>query len=139
MEIHYTTLFLVTFVQFIFGALWYSPLLFGKQWMDSMGTTHVSPEEIKKMQKSMMPFYILQFAMTLGTNIVLFLFMRLLSLTGALSLAGLIWIAFFVPTQISGVIWGNTPKKKWLKQILIMISFQLLSLLFAGFIFGGKI
>ena len=139
MEIHYTTLFLVTFVQFIFGALWYSPLLFGKQWMDSMGTTHVSPEEIKKMQKSMMPFYILQFAMTLGTNIVLFLFMRLLPLTGALSLASLIWIAFFVPTQISGVIWGNTPKKKWLQQILIMISFQLLSLLFAGFIFGGKI
>ena len=139
MEIHYTTLFLVTFVQFIFGALWYSPLLFGKQWMDIMGTTHTSPEEIKKMQKSMMPFYILQFAMTLGTNIVLFLFMRLLSLTGALSLAGLIWIAFFVPTQISGVIWGNTPKKKWLQQILIMISFQLLSLLFAGFIFGGKI
>ncbi len=139
MEIHYTTLFLVTFVQFIFGALWYSPLLFGKQWMDSMGTTHVSPEERKKMQKSMMPFYILQFAMTLGTNVILFLFMRLLPLTGALSLAGLIWIAFFVPTQISGVIWGNTPKKKWLKQILIMISFQLLSLLFAGFIFGGKI
>ena len=52
---------LAAVAQFVLGAVWYSPVLFGNTWMRIMEATHFSKEEIQKMQKAMGPFYILQF------------------------------------------------------------------------------
>ena len=54
-----------TIAQFVLGAVWYSPLLFGKRWMQIMEKENVPIEVIKKMQKDMGPFYGLQFFLTL--------------------------------------------------------------------------
>lgn len=136
MHINYFLLFGVTLLQFIFGALWYSPLLCGKKWMKIMGADKYSKEELEKMQKSMMPFYVLQFFLTLSTSTFLYIFMNLLPKGGALSLAGIIFVAFIVPTQISGIIWGNTEKKYWIAQVLIMAGCQAVTLAIAAFFFG---
>lgn len=123
-----------TLVQFILGALWYSPLLFGKWWMQIMEVESYSKEQLQKMQKEMAPFYGLQLFLTLFTT---FSFANLVKFIPALSIyhvAFWIWLGFIVPLQIGSVIWANTKRKYWLKQISIMVSFQLVAILIAAFI-----
>lgn len=131
METNYILILLATLAQFILGALWYSPLLFGKVWMHIMEATHFSKEELKKMQKSMTPFYGLQFFLTLFSTFALVNLVGMTSL-GIYHLAFWIWISFVVPTQISGVIWGNTKKQFWLKQILVMTTYQFVGIMLAS-------
>ena len=121
-------------LQFALGAFWYSPLLFGKVWMSIMEVSHYSKEELQKMQKTMMPFYGLQFVLTIWTTFHLY---RLASIVPDLSIYGLatwIWLAFIVPIQIGSVIWGSTKRKFWLKQIGIMASYQLVGIIIAAWI-----
>lgn len=129
-----TNIIIASVAQFILGALWYSPLLFGKTWMSIMEVSHYSKEELQKMQKSMMPFYGLQFVLTLWTT---FHLARLATVVGGLSIYGLatwLWLGFIVPVQIACVIWSSTKRKFWVKQISIMISYQLIGILLAAWI-----
>ncbi len=136
MEIHPLSIALAVVVQFVLGALWYSPLFFGKWWMDIMEATKLSKEEMQKMQKEMGPFYGLQILLTIIFTLALATLLGTLSNAGfhPYSIAGLIWIGFIVPTQIAGVIWGNTKKKFWAKQIFVMTSYQLVGILLATLI-----
>ncbi len=134
MELNYLAILVAAFVQFVIGGLWYSPLLFGKHWMKIMGVNHLPIEEIQKMQKEMGPFYVVQFALT-----ILFTVALACTLTEAPEDYGIptalkIWAGFIVPTQIAGVIWGNTKKAMWKCQILIMTSYQLVSIIVAAYI-----
>lgn len=124
---------LATLAQFILGAIWYSPLLFGKTWMSIMELGHYTKEELQKMQKSMMPFYGLQFFLTLITTWVLASNIFFLGLTGAAAYfyAFFMWVGFIAPIQISSVVWSSTKRKYWLKQIGIMISMQLVGIMLA--------
>ncbi len=136
MELNYKLIIFASLAQFILGALWYSPLMFGKWWMEIMESTTLSAEELKKLQKEMAPFYGLQLLITVIFTYVLAMFIHYLSMAGVsirpYSFAGLVWLGFIVPTQIAGVIWGNTKRKFWLKQIFIMTGFQLVSLIIAA-------
>lgn len=134
MEVNYVLVAVATVVQFVLGALWYSPVLFGKIWMEIMECTNIPPEELKKMQKEMAPFYGLQLVLTLLTTLA---FANLVPYVTAFSiyhLAFWIWVGFIAPIQIGSVVWANTEKKYWLKQILIMISFQLVSIMITAWI-----
>lgn len=122
-----------TLVQFVLGALWYSPLLFGKIWMQIMEVTQMSKEQMQKMQKEMMPFYALQFFLTLFSTFSL-VNLAVYTPFSLYHVAFWIWLGFIVPTQIAGVIWGNTKKRFWLKQTLIMITYQLVGIMIAAFI-----
>lgn len=99
-----------------------------------MEHTNTSPEDLKKMQKDMVPFYGLQFILTLFTT---FSFANLVPYVTTFSIyhvAFWIWIGFIVPIQIAGVVWANTKKQFWLKQIFVMISFQLVSIMLTAWI-----
>lgn len=132
------TIILATIVQFILGAVWYSPLMFGKWWMEIMECTHLSKEELEKLQKEMFPFYGLQFLLTLLSTYVLMMFVYYLGLANvgfhAYGVAGWIWLGFIFPTQVAGVIWANTKKKFWAKQIFIMGSYQIVALMITAYI-----
>jgi hypothetical protein len=134
MEVNYVLVAVATVVQFVLGALWYSPVLFGKIWMEIMECTNIPPEELKKMQKEMAPFYVLQLVLTLLTTLA---FANLVPYVTAFSiyhLAFWIWVGFIAPIQIGSVVWANTKKQYWLKQILIMISFQLVAIMLTAWI-----
>lgn len=133
METNYTLIIVASLVQFILGALWYSPLLFGKVWMQIMEVTEMSKEQMQKMQKAMGPFYILQFFLTLFSTFAL---VNLAAVTpfSLYHIAFWVWLGFIVPTQIGGVIWGSTKKKFWFKQILIMVTYQLIGIMLGAFI-----
>lgn len=138
MELNYTLIIVASLAQFILGALWYSPLMFGKWWMEIMESTTLTKEELKKLQKEMAPFYGLQFIITLISTFVLAMLIETLVIArldvDAYRVAGLIWLGFIVPTQIAGVIWGNTKRKFWWKQIFVMTSYQLLGLMIAAYL-----
>lgn len=138
MDIYYILILAAAVAQFILGALWYSPLLFGKWWMQIMEMDKVPPADMQKMQKAMMPFYGVQLLLTILFTFVLGMFIRYLQMANvgfhAYGVAGWIWLGFIVPTQVAGVIWANTKKKFWAKQIAIMISYQLVGLMLAAYI-----
>jgi hypothetical protein len=127
------TLLLATVLQFVLGALWYSPFMFGKWRMEIMEVTHVSKEDLKKMQKEMMPFYALQFVLTLVTLFVLQAQITYNNLSGSAAyvFALFIWIGYIAPIIVQTVIWGNTKKKFWVKQIFVSLSYQLLAIMIA--------
>lgn len=103
-----------------------------------MEATHFTKEEMQKMQKEMSPFYGLQIVLTLISTFVLAMLIEYLKLANvgfhAYGVAGWLWLGFIAPTQISCVIWANTKKKFWVKQIFVMLSYQLVGLMMTAFI-----
>jgi hypothetical protein len=135
MELNYTLILVATILQFILGAVWYSPLMFGKWWMEIMEVAHIPKEELKKMQKEMTPFYLLQLVLTITSTTVLAMFLQgLPSLWNPYGIAFFVLLGFIVPTQVSGVVWANTKKKFWVKQIFVMVSMQLVGIMLATWI-----
>jgi hypothetical protein len=137
MQINYLWFAVAVIAQFILGALWYSSLLFGKWWMQIMEKTHLSESEMKKMQKEMAPYYGLQLVLTIVFTYVLAMMIDSLKMSGqgwhAYGVAGWVWLGFVVPTQIAGVVWANTKKQYWAKQIFVMVTYQLVGLMLAAF------
>ena len=130
----------VSVLVFVIGALWYSPLIFGNTWMKIMGGCEkYTKEEMKKIEKEMAKFYILQFLLTVITSFVLYMNIKWLKLIGnsGVWFAFFMWLGYIMPTQVACVIWGNTEKKWWSKQIAILCSGQLISVLIAAFIFSN--
>lgn len=117
---------------YIIGAVWYSAL-FGKTYAKVMGAESCTPEEMKKMQAEMKPAYIIQFFTTIVTVWMLSSQINFLNLHGAAPyIYGVfIWIGYILPTQISMILWSQTKKPYWFKQILISGGNQLVSVLVA--------
>jgi hypothetical protein len=134
MEVNYVLVAVACVVQFILGALWYSPILFGKIWMEIMECTNIPPEELKKMQKEMAPFYLLQLGLTLLTTVSFANLVVYIPDFSIYHVAFWIWIGFIAPTQVACIIWANTKKQYWLKQSLIMMSYQLIAIMIASWI-----
>ncbi len=134
MTVSYTLIVVATIAQFILGALWYSPLLFGKWWMEIMECTNVPPEELKKMQKAMMPYYALQLFLTFFTTVSFANLMPYIDSFSIYHVGFWLWIGFIAPTQIACVVWTNTKQKFWAKQIFVMISYQFVGLMLASWI-----
>lgn len=132
-EISYIAIIVAAVAQFVLGAVWYSPLLFGKSWMKIMGADQLSPEALKAMQKAMAPFYGLQLGLTLWSTFALAQLALAVPL-GIVHLAFWILIGFIIPVQIGAVIWASTPKCFWLRQLAIMISYQTVAFLGAAYL-----
>lgn len=133
-----------TIVQFVVGALWYS-ILFGKNWARIMGMDRLAKADLEKLQKTMGPFYGLEFLLTLLTTIALDSAIsfyssinRPLDYTArvefGLTVAFFLWLCCIVPTQISGVIWSNTKREYWPQQIAIMAGMKCIGMLLATLI-----
>lgn len=120
MEINYAAVLVASFAQFVFGAVWYTPV-FGKVWGKIHGFDKVSKAEQQKMMKQVVPLLGMQFLTTIATTIVLSAMLAETSdVWKAYTLAGLCWIGFIVPTQISAVLFGGTEPKWVVSKILIM-------------------
>lgn len=138
MELNYTLILVATVAQFVLGAVWYSPLLFGKWWMQIMEKENMTSEALQKLQKEMVPFYAVQFVITLLFTFVLAMFIYYLQMANvgfhAYGVAGWVWLGFVLPVQIGSVVWANTKQMFWVKQIFIMTSYQLVALMLTAFI-----
>ncbi|MCB9799079.1 DUF1761 domain-containing protein [Candidatus Nomurabacteria bacterium] len=137
-EVNYTAVLVAAIVAYIIGALWFSPVLFGKPWMKLTGKTDTDMQAAKK--KGMSKTYFSHFLTTLVTAYVLFHFVagwytsqsELTATAIGLQTGFWLWLGLLATTQLSPVFWNGKPWKLY----WIETSYNLVSLLLMGLIIG---
>lgn len=124
-RINYWAVVVAAIAAFVMSAVWYSPLLFGKVWMELRG---MNPTDVK-MSAGMM---IGEFVRTLVIAYVFARFLLLLGVfdwKGAFQLGLWVWIGFWAMVLLGSVLHENMPWKLYvihagdgLVKILLMAS-----------------
>lgn len=113
---------------FVVGALWYSPLLFGKQWVKAHG---FSDQQIDAMQQSAGSAYV---SALVGYIIMALVFTVIISQIGitqlwdGLLLALVIWIGFVMTNGLTNAMFSGKSRGAF----LIDTSYQLVTILIMG-------
>src|SRR5262245_19516473 len=108
-EVNIITVIIAALINIALGGLWYSPALFGKDWMQLTG---MSEERIKAT--NMTVAYLGAFITSLITAFVLAHLLHLMgihTLVGCLTIGFWIWLGFFATGQLGGVLWERKPFK----------------------------
>ena len=97
----------------IIGSVWYGPI-FGKKWMEINKVDPNDKEYIKKMQKSAMPLYLVQFVLTVFQVLVLAHLVADTQIASGLERSLWIWAAFVIPTLAGASMWtSDSSGMKW--------------------------
>lgn len=137
MQINYAAVLVASLAQFVFGAVWYTPV-FGKLWGKIHGFDKVSKAEQQKMMKQMGPLLGMQFLVTVVTTVVLSAMLTgTTSAWNAYMFSGLCWLGFIVPTQVSAVLFGGTEPKWVVTKILIMAGGAFGCMMIAAAVLGA--
>ena len=123
--LHFLPLLIAAIVRFAIGAVWFSPLLFGKAFAALAGC---SEQEMRQgMGKAMIADFI-------GNLVLCFVLIHAIVYAGATTLAqgaavGFFnWLGFIAMPMLAMVFWEHQPWKKY----AIIAGFQLVSLLIIG-------
>jgi hypothetical protein len=108
--VNYLAVFVVAVFGYVIGMLWYSPVLFGKQWMKLSG---ISEKSIKEQNKRGMAVKMVgAFIAVLVMSFVLAWLVGILRITyfsnGAM-FGFYVWLGFLATTQLNIVFWQNKP------------------------------
>jgi hypothetical protein len=130
-EVNYIAILAAAILNMLLGFVWYSPMLFGKQWSELMGWGKMSEKEMKKKQQEAMPAYMWSFV---GSLLMAYVFVHVLNAFGDKTLAGgaqggfWMWLGFVAPVMLSGNMFNNKP----LKLFYIDGGYRLVSLIAMG-------
>ncbi len=111
-QINFVTVLVSAALIFGLGGLWYSPVLFAKQWMSVIGKTE---EELKKNSKP--SNYVTAFLQGLITAYILAIFISWAQATTIVTgawIGFMCWFGFAGPTSLVHGIFGGRPQKLWL-------------------------
>lgn len=122
------TVLVATAVQFIVGAIWYTPL-FGKLWGKIHGFDSLSKKKQQEMMSQMGPIFGVQALVTAVTSIILVILHTMIPQYSIYALTFWIWLGFVVPAQTSGVLFGGTEYKWMLSKIAVLGGGSLVGLL----------
>ncbi len=110
-SLHLPAIAAAALARMIIGALWYSPVLFIKPWMEMTGVTHeqmrqrmpkgVGLDLIASILMSFAMAYIVGYSGAQGTD-------------GGLSIAFLAWLGFIAASTLAPVQYEGKPWKLWL-------------------------
>jgi hypothetical protein len=115
---------------FALGALWYSPVLFAKQWMKAQGHT---PEKLEAMKKGMARAYGVSFICLLVMAAAMALLIGRLgigSVLGGIKLGVLCWVGFAATVGLTANMYSDKP----LSAYLIDAGYQLVYMVIMGII-----
>jgi hypothetical protein len=129
--INYFAVLTSALVAMVVGSLWYSPVLFGKQWMQLRG---IHPKNKKGMSMPAREM-LLEFVGALVTAYVLDILVIAFgayTAEAAFLLALVVWLGFYVTQLLSEVLW----EKKPFGVFLITAGLRLVSLLLMTLILG---
>lgn len=125
--INYLALVVAAVARFLFGWLWYSPLLFGRSWM---ALTNCDPEEMKRR----MP--VLAAADLISNFVMAFVLVHAVHYAGAngagqgAAVGFFNWLGFIATVMLMMILYEKRPAKLfWINS-----GFQLISLLIMGVI-----
>jgi hypothetical protein len=129
-EINYLAVFVAALVYYAGGALWYSPILFGKQWMGLVGITE---EKIKESQKEAWKSYLTAalsaFLISYGIARVE-AYMEVITLGGGLQTGFWAWLCFVITTMAT----NNAFSGRSVKLLLIDGGYHLYGFVVVGVI-----
>lgn len=126
--INYLAVLLAGVANMAIGMLWYSPAMFAKTWMASLGKT---PEDFK--QSSAGPIYVMNTVASLVTAYVLAMVIKIANegtAIGGAKLGVWMWLGFVVMTILPTYLYEMRPKKPY----FLYISYQLISFIVMGMI-----
>jgi hypothetical protein len=98
-DINYLAVFIAAIVYYVGGALWYSPILFGKSWMGLVGLTE---EKIKEGQKEAWKSYLIAAisAILISYGIArVEAYLNVITVGGGLHVGFWTWICFVITTM----------------------------------------
>lgn len=121
-DVNILTIIITAAINIFLGGLWYSPKLFGKEWME---LAQITEEKIKKMNLSFsyIGAYIVSLIMSFVLSHLLHL-MQVNTLVGGVTVGFWIWLGFYATGQFSAVLWEQKP----IKLYTIHTGFSLVSL-----------
>lgn len=126
--INFWPILIATIVGFGIGALWYSPILFGKEWMTLMKISEkdIDAAKAKGMWKSYLTHFI---AHIVSFGVLAFFIASSNATTPAdgVFIGFIVWLGFIVPMGISNLLWRKDPFK-----LVLIDTFQLLTVLLVG-------
>lgn len=128
--LNYWAILVAALSSYVLGALWYSPLLFGKLWVKLMGWSH---EQMEHHKKGAARGYIVTLVTALVSSLVM---AHVVDYTWSYTAADgattgfWIWLGFVATVMIGGVLWEG---KKFSLYIL-NTAYQLASLVLMGVI-----
>jgi hypothetical protein len=131
-DVNWLAIIVAAVAAFAIGALWYSPMLFGRRWMAAHGHT---PEKLAAMQSSMGKTYTFSFVTYVIMAMVIAL---LMGLTGAgtaiqgIVLAVLAWLGFGFTIGLNTNLYSDKPAAAF----LIDAGYQLVHVIVMGAIIG---
>ncbi len=132
--INFWPILVASIVSFGVSALWYSPILFGKEWMSLVKMTDADMDAARS--KGIWKLYIIQFIMTLIGFCVLAFVIASTSAQGGSNgafMGFLVWLGFVATGAVSGLIWEKYP----FKLMLIDTVSILVTLVIGGAIIGA--
>jgi hypothetical protein len=115
---------------FLLGAVWYSPVLFGKQWVAAHGHT---PEKLAAMRASMGRTYFVSFLCYVVMAAVMSILIGRMDVTmieGGVKLGGLLGIGIAAPIGLTGLMFSERRLSTW----LIDAGYQIAYLVLMGMI-----
>lgn len=124
-SVNYLAIVVATVVAYAVGAVWHSPVGFGKMWMDLMG---LKPYDMGKMPLTATQAMVIGFFVMLLQVFVLAHFLVLVGATTlnlALQLGFWVWLGFLAPTLANSWLWEG----KSLKLFAFNAAYSLLSIL----------
>ncbi|MEK7165235.1 MAG: DUF1761 domain-containing protein [Patescibacteria group bacterium] len=110
------------------GFAWYSPQLFGKQWMSLMG---LSEDKMAAAKKEMGKMYALSFVGALIMGYVLGMVVKMAystTVVGGMKVGFGVWLGFIAPVQLTDTIFSG---KKW-NLLYLNSGYQLVSTMVMG-------
>jgi hypothetical protein len=116
---------LAAIISMVVGFLWYSPILFGKEWMKAVG---LNMKKISKVPKARMNrnYLLMLIGSVLSATVLLKIVVPLAAGSIYVGLVGGLWLwAFVLPILIGSFLWEMKP----LRLFLINASYQLVTIL----------
>ena len=127
-DVNYLAVLVAAVINMALGALWYSPVMFGKMWMQLMNFT---PEKMAEAKKGMGKAYVAAFLGALVMSYFLAVFVATFgagSFGEGAQVGAFLWLGMIATTSLSAVLWeGKSPKLYYMFN-----SYQLVILVITG-------
>ncbi len=130
---NFLAVFAAAIVSMVVGFLWYSPMLFGNEWMKLLG---IKMKDAKGMKEKAMKGYAITFVASIVMASVLAYVLKYAqasSVLDGLMTAFWLWLGFVVTVKIGMVLWEGKP----FKLFLLDTGYYLVSLLAMGAVLGA--
>jgi hypothetical protein len=129
-DINYIAVIVAALVYYAGGALWYSPVLFGKPWMSAVGLT---PEKIEERKKDAWKSYLTSLiaALFISYGIARVIgYMSVITVAGGIHTGFWSWFCFALTTAATNNAFADRP----VKLLLIDTGYHLYGFLVMGII-----